>query len=727
MVSIEESQSPPPPVDLPQLKSALENDPSQPQRWLAYLEGLMARGEGAAAWQVLELGRRSGLQGEALERMVLRLSESFPALADMETLALSFGEGRLDQAIRLGRALTLSFPGHGFAWKVLGAALPGQDSLGQALACARRGAMLLRGDAEAHGSLGNVCKLAGLWLEAAGAYRRALVIRPDDEQLLYNLGNALRELDRMEEAASGFQHALRLNPALAEGHNNLGNALQHLGRYAEAVLSYRCALVLSPAYLKAQNNQGNAWKNQQLLDLAEANYCRALTIDPQLAELHNNLGNVRQKLGNPGDAAVCYRRALALLPDHGEVYSNLGNILKDLEQYADAQGCCRRALQIRPDYTQAYVNLGVILELCDRLAEAERCLRQALQLEPGYDRALINLGNVLKNQGRLEAAAASYRLALAAEPGSAEAHWNVSLCQLLAGDLEQGWQEYEWRWQTEFGLKHDRGFAQPRWRGKEDLTGKTVLVHAEQGLGDTLQFCRYAGRLAALGARVLLEVQAPLRVLLQNLPGVAQVLARGVSLPHFDYHCPLLSLPGALGVKLKNLDGAAYLQADAQRLALWRARLPVTGKRRLGLVWCGNPKHNNDRSRSIALGQFELLAGNGADCYCLQRELRPGDLQILDRRRDIRFIGGALQDFGDTAAVVSLLDLVITVDTSVAHLAGAMGKPVWILLPFSPDWRWLRDRMDSPWYRSARLFRQTSPGDWSGVLRSVRLELDNLN
>ncbi len=319
---------------------------------------------------------------------------------------------------------------------------------------------------------------------------------------------------------------------------------------------------------------------------------------------------------------------------------------------------------------------------------------------------------------------ASYRKALTIEPDYAPAHWNESLCRLLIGDFERGWKKYEWRWKCDQDLLATRNFSQPLWLGREDLTGKTILLHAEQGLGDTIQFARYAQAVAQKCAKVILEVQPSLRSLLSEISGAYKVLSRGEPLPEFDFHCPLLSLPLAFNTRLETIPATIpYLGARAAVVKRWEDNLGKRDVPRVGIVWSGLSTNVNDHNRSIALSRLAALAGPSVKLVSLQNEVRAEDEKALAANKQILHFGSELEDFSDTAALVSLMDLVVSVDTSVAHLAGALGKPVWILLPFAPDWRWLVDREDSPWYPTARLFRQPKIGDWDSVIDKVKQDL----
>jgi hypothetical protein len=379
-----------------------------------------------------------------------------------------------------------------------------------------------------------------------------------------------------------------------------------------------------------------------------------------------------------------------------------------------------RAIALKPDYAEAYNNRGIALGALDRPADALQSYERAIALRPDYAEAFYNRGNALRELHRHRDAVQSYERAIALKPDYAAAHWNLADCRLLLGDFTLGWQEYEWRWKLEQASHAERDFPQPLWLGAQPLEGRTILLHSELGMGDTLQFCRYAQAVAALGAKVVLEVQPPLLPLLADLDGVAQAVPRGAALPAFDCHCPLMSLPLAFKTDATNIPATIpYLRSDAARVAAWREKLGPKSKPRVGVVWSGSMSQRNDK-RSMALVEMLPLVGDWAEWISLQKDVRESDAPLLASRADLRHVGDALQDFADTAAVIELLDVLVTVDTSVPHVAGAMGKPVWILLPFNAhDWRWMLDREDSIWYPTARLFRQAAIGDWASVISQV--------
>lgn len=558
---------------------------------------------------------------------------------------------------------------------------------------------------------------------AEAVYREILQKQPRQFDALQLLATIAAQRHQSDEAVALFDRALAIKPDHAASYNNRGIALRNLGRLDEALASYDKAIRLKPDYVDALNNRGIALREQKRAEAALASYDQALAIRPAHAEVLFNRGEVLLELQRPQAALHSFESALAARPRYAEALNGCGKAQQDLGWLTEALASFRRALEIRADHADTLNHCGTVLADLGRIDEALQCHERALQLAPSNARALANRGNALQAAGRMAEARQSYDQALALEPGNAELHWNSSLCRLLEGDFIRGWAEYEWRWKVQPLAGEWRDPGAPLWLGADDPRGKTVLLHAEQGLGDTIQFCRYAAPLAQRGARVILEVQPALKELMQQLEGPQRVLARGESLPTFDMHCPLLSLPLAFGAGPSNIAGAPYLRSDPRKAADWSEKLGPRIGRRIGLAWSGGATHANDRRRSIPLDAFKTLLVSGADYVCLQNDLRPADQAVLASLPDIRYVGEALRDFSDTAALIEGMDLVITVDTSVAHLAGAMGKPAWILLPFAPDWRWLLGREDSPWYGSARLFRQPAPGDWASVLEAVKARL----
>ena len=450
---------------------------------------------------------------------------------------------------------------------------------------------------------------------------------------------------------------------------------------------------------------------------------RAVKVDGGSTDATSNLGLAFHGAGRFEDAIAHYRTALALAPHHAEIRYNLGNAFLALDRIDEALASYDETLANNASHVGAWVNRGNTLLRFNRPAEALASYDHALALMPGHPQILTNRGHALRRLDRPREALDNFAAALARSPEFPEAHFEAALAHLTLGDFASGWKAYEWRWKTGAFADKRRSFRQPLWLGNVPLAGKTILLHAEQGFGDTLQFIRYAPLLATQGARVVCEVQPELVSLLSPLDRV-EVVAKGGELPPFDLHCPLLSLLLAFGTELSAIPAEIpYLAASATHLAHWRDRLPQ-GNLRAGFVWSGSRAHKNDANRSIPLARLAPVIQNlPFTCVSLQREMRDADRQVLQRLPNLVDLGPELCDFTDTAAVISLLDVVVSVDTAVAHLAGALGKPVVILLPHAADFRWLRERGDTPWYPTAKLLRQPAFGDWDSVLGGLAVEL----
>ncbi|HTJ92542.1 MAG TPA: tetratricopeptide repeat-containing glycosyltransferase family protein [Pararobbsia sp.] len=541
--------------------------------------------------------------------------------------------------------------------------------------------------------------------EAEASYREVLALRPRHLDAMQLLGTLALQSARLDEGIEWLSRASAIDARQPVIHSNLAFALNALGRHDEA--------------------------------LARADKAIALARD--LADAHNNRGNALAGLNRAADAVTSFDRAIALQPSMPEAWNNRGCALRDLGLAEEAVQSCERAIALRSEYADAWSNRANALSDLNRPDDAKTSYERALAIQPEFADGWSNLGLTLVDLGEHDSALRCYERALAINPAHASAHWHQALCLLETGQFDPGWQAYEWRWQRA-SLRHARrSFAQPLWLGETPIEGKTLLLHAEQGLGDTLQFCRYAARVAQLGAKVVLMVPAPLVRLLANLDGVDVLVEEGQPLPEFDVHCPLLSLPLALGTTLATIPAdVPYLCADANRAPAWRERVASVagGRMRVGIVWAGgNRPHvpelrKNDARRSMSLDRLRpVLAVNGVQFFSLQKG--PAAAQLDAWREDARMgdrivdFTQAIDDFADTADLIDALDLVISVDTSTAHLAGAMGKPVWILNRFDTCWRWLLERDDSPWYPSARLFRQPALGDWQSVIDRVREALEH--
>lgn len=478
-----------------------------------------------------------------------------------------------------------------------------------------------------------------------------------------------------------------------------------------------------PSSFGAWNVLGAAAARLGRLELAVAAFRRAIELQPKQAGVHSNLGSVLQAQGRFDEALIACQDALRLNPEHAEAYNNLGNALQKLGRVSEAVAAYERALALRPQFAEASSNLSNALLLEGRLDEAVGSCRRALSVNPHYPEAHINLGNALKSQGRFDEARGAYERALAIDPDCVEAHWNRSLVLLLQGEFREGWQEYEWRWKRR-AAEPARASARPLWLGQESLHGKTILLWGEQGLGDQIQFARFAEEVSKLGARVILELKQPLMRAFHGVRGVTRLASsrEPVGDEEFDYHCPLMSLPLALQSQLAAVPRPVVLRAHTTEIKTWQSRL-AAGTLKIGLAWSGNARHTNDRNRSIPLAMLSTLLAEDAEWISLQKEVRPTDRATLEALPAIRHFGDTLDDFVDTAALCENCDLIISVDTSVAHLAASIGRPVWLLLPFVPDWRWLCERDSSPWYPSVRIYRQTQAGEWHEILRRLQQDL----
>ncbi|MGB6353301.1 MAG: tetratricopeptide repeat protein [Steroidobacteraceae bacterium] len=480
-----------------------------------------------------------------------------------------------------------------------------------------------------------------------------------------------------------------------------------------------------PAPLREKLRQADELRVQGRFDDARALGEEILRAEPRCFDALYLLGVTAAQTGNPGAAVTLIDKALAINPGHAAAYCNRGAAQQALGQLDAALGSYEKAVSIKADYALAHNNRGYLLAVLGRPGEALQSFDAAIRSRADYAEAHVGRGNAFKALNQLQAALDCYDRAIALRADYAEAYFNRAIARLLDGDFERGWIDFEWRWRKPQGSagKLWRDFPQPLWLGAESIAAKTLFVHCETGLGDTLQFCRYAKLLSDLRARVILQVQPPLIGVLAGLAGVSQLLAEGDAPPDFDYHCPLLSLPLAFKTRLGSIPAPGkYLTVGAARVAQWRAKLADSAKPCVGLIWRGDPNNREDRSRSIPLREFLQQLPTGPRYVSLQREVQESERQAIAANPAVSIIAETL-DFADTAAVCECLDLVISVDTSVAHLSAALAGRTWILLSFSPDCRWLLHRQDSPWYPSVTLYRQEGIGDWRGVLARVAADL----
>ena len=540
--------------------------------------------------------------------------------------------------------------------------------------------------------------------EAVKLIGAALAINPKDAMAQNNHSAALVNLGRYEAAVQSADTAITLHPDFAGAFNNRGNAFMGLKQFQRAIESYDRAIALKPEHADVHSNRGSALAELGDNSAALQSYDRAIALKPDLAKAYGGRAIVLDRLGQWGAALASWDRAVALEPRVADFLCGRGGTLRGRKNYDAALQSYDRAIALKPDLADAHYNRGLVLFDMGRHEDALQSYEQALALQPNFATAQNNRGIVLSEMGRHQAAVESYERAIAAQPDYTDAHTNLGMAYLRLGNFDKGWENYEWRLKNPDLRRLVRDFAQPQWTGRDPLAGKTILLHNEQGLGDALHFSRYAKLVADLGARVVLEVPGSLTHLLAGLDGVAQVAARGEPLPAFDFHCPLLSLPFAFKTNLQSIPvSARYVATDPGKVVAWRAKLGEKTKPRIGLTWSGNALQKDDHSRSIPFHDFVRMLPSGFEYVSLQKDVRGQDRGALSARPDILQFADDLADFSDTAALCELMDMVVTVCTSTAHLAGAMGKPLWVLLPFNPCWRWLTDRTDSPWYPSAKL------------------------
>ncbi len=582
-------------------------------------------------------------------------------------------------------------------------------------------------------NLGNIFHELKDYEKAIDYYEKSIKIDPNYYEAWSNKGNVLYELKRYKEAVVHHDNSIELNPNYAEAWCNKGNALAKLTRYEEAIAHHEKAIGLNPNYAQAWCNRGVVLNQVGRYEEALISCIKANDLNLLDADAWSNRGFALNELKLYEDSLGACSRAIEINPHHADAWSNLGVALNELNRYEDSLEACSRAIEINPHHADAWSNLGVALNELKRYEEAVTSYDKAIDCRPNFYEALYNRGVALNELKRYEEALASYNSAIESRPNGYEAYWNKGLSLLLQGDFKNGLPLYEHRWSVNEGgyAAAKRSFDQPTWLGLESLKGKTIFIYAEQGFGDFIQFCRYTKLICDLGARVILETPKALVNLLANLEGVSHLITQGEQPPPFDYQCPLLSLPLAFQTDLESIPPVdstiqANFAKNSTKIAEWKERLGLRITPRVGLAWSGNPKQRNDRNRSLTLEQLIKVLPTGFEYVSLQKEIREVDRLTLQCNPSILNFASSIHDFEDTAALIDQMDLVISVDTSVAHLSGTMGKETWILLPHAPDWRWLLDRDDCPWYPSVKLYRQNTIGDWGGVLAKVKADLQGL-
>lgn len=563
--------------------------------------------------------------------------------------------------------------------------------------------------------------------EAIQWIEKLLAATPGTPQIFFIYAEMLAQQNKFIEAIGAYKRALALQPRYAKAFCGLGSASEKTGNDKDAIDAYKSALAIDSNYPEALNNLGVIYHKRG--DACEAIRCfaAATAARPDYPFPLNNLGMLRLNEGNLDEAELLLRKALTLAPNYPEALNNLGMVFHARGDLVGSRRLYQKALDLQPNNPDALNNLGTIFLQQDDFEGSESVFNRVLELHSGHSDALNNLGNVLKNTGRIREAISAYERAIELKPDKPDYHHNLAMALLAAGRFEPGWREFEWRWKTSQFAGEQKHTDKPLWTGEPD-EGKVLLICAEQGYGDTIQFCRYAPLAAAAGMRVILEVQPALTKIMGSLRHIEHVTAQGRLSPDFDFYCPLMSLPLVFGTTLQTIPAdVPYLAPSAERVGDWRDRLAdiSNSELKVGLVWAGSARLASpdliaaNRRRSMAPELFApLMDVPGVRFFSLQKggPRAPGKFGLVDFMRDCR-------DFADTAGLVANLDLVISVDTAVAHLAGAMAKPVWLLNRFDSCWRWLQSTDASPWYSTFRIFRQRRPGDWGGVISTAKDQL----
>jgi tetratricopeptide (TPR) repeat protein len=674
--------------------------------------------------------RREGQHERAVE-MFGRAIEAAPGNAEYRWnyAAACFALKRFDEAVEAyGEASRLS-PGSAAYRNDIGVVLARQGKHDEAAECYREAIRLNPAFPDAHNNLGNAIRVKGRLDEAVACYQEALRLRPAYPEAHNNLGIALRHKGKLAEAVASYQEALRLRPAYPEAHNNLGLALAAQGRHEAAAVCYQQAARLKPDYTEAILNLAGAWNDLNRHDDAVNAYRQAIRSRPNDARAHKNLGITLARQEKLDDAIASYREAIRLRPNFADAHNDLGIALARKQQFEDAAASYREALKHRPNYAEAHNNLGNALRNLGRFDEALAAYDRAVELKPNYADAFNNRGIAFAEQGRFDDAVASYARCLKLRPTHVDAHLNRSLTWLRQGNYALGWAEYEWRHRKRNAAPKTQ--VQPLWNGYPP-SGQRILLVCEQGLGDTLQFIRYAPLLKERGATVIFECPSKLMKVLGTMHGIDQLYPQGQDPPEHDMYALLMTVPGLLGTAPDAIPAQVpYLEADPGLVAQWKRELAVYPEFKVGINWQGNRKYAGDFHRSMPLRHFAALARvPGVRLFSLQKYDGLEQLKALDGAFPVVDLGSRLDEatgpFMDTAAVLMNLDLFVTSDTAVAHLAGALGVPVWVPLSSAPGWQWMLAREDCPWYPTMRLFRQPRLGEWPAVFDRIAAELARL-
>ena len=727
-------------ASLPYLKTALAVNPAQGQYALSYAEALLTTGQAGEALNVLQAAIKRGFNTPAVQALRQKIEASMlnaaatgaaPTPAEIDRLVDLFNAGQHTELESRARSLLERCPDSGLAWKVLGASLQAQGK--EALPALQRSAALLPDDAEAHCNLGIAQQSIGELDNAIASYRRALEIKSDFAEAYFGLGVILQIIGQLDDAVTNYRNALKIKPGYTKVYLNLGVALETLGRFDDALASFRRVLEMTPDCAEAHNNLGNTLKAAGQIDNALASYRLALKIKPDYAKAHYNLGSVLQSLGQFDGAIASFRNALEIKPDYADAHNNMGVALEELGQFDYAVVSYTRALEINPDFADAHANLGNVLQDLGQLDSAVASYIKAIEIKQYCAIAHRNMADALNKLEQVDSALASYANALEINPDSADTRLNRAFCLLEIGRYSEGWPEYEYRWDTSKPKRSRPATALPQWDGHRPASGERLLVFEEQGLGDRLQFARYLPLAAACfpgGVSLVSDmIDGALSTLLRRSFSDVEILeATPSDQSAWQWQCPLLSLPLAFGTTLDTIPmRVPYLIPDPVRVACWQARIAELGlpatTRRIGVVWKTGQTMRNAAMRSLALQQLApLLDLPGCVWFSLQKEPDPDKAPWVTSGELIDW-SEEFGDFDETAALAMNLDLIISVDTAMAHLAGGLGRPTWLLNRHASEWRWMRNREDSLWYPTMRIFTQKKAGEWDEVVRRVATAL----
>ncbi len=670
--------------------------------------------------------------------------------------------GQLFDAQRLYLRILRKIPMHFEVLHMLGVSYLQEKAYQTGIPSIEKALIVKPDSAEAHFNLGNAYRELKQFDRAIVSYRRTIALKPDFVDAHNNLGNTLQDAKHFKEAIACFESLLAIRPDYCDAHNNLGVIYRALGQYDQAIASYRQALALNPDYAEAHYNIGVIHSDHKRYTEAIESYKQAIGLKPDHARAHHNLGEAHGQLEQYEESITCYMIALAIKPDYVDAGYHLGLIYLELKQYPkalaalthavnlepedekalnslgvcysevenheEALACFKKAVAINPDYAKAHFNMGVALNELYRFEEAVDCYKKALTLLPDHAEAHYNMGVSHNELYHYEEAKVWYERALSLKPDLVEATFNIGLIMLQFGQLEEGWAKYQLRRQSRKAIPLPEA-PYPAWSGEQDISGCNLLIQLEQGLGDSIQMLRYVHLLEQQNITCWIQAHPPLvKLIARNFPKV-RIIERDVFPKDIDYHVLVMSLPFAM----KTFSEAAiprsvpYLIADPARISYWRERL-VFPHPLVGLVWRGNPTHKNDRNRSMKLAELMPVITANPDIrfVTLQKDLTQPEKELLEPHPNVRILDSELTDFDESAAVISNLDLLLTVDSAPAHLAGALAVPTWILLCFCGEWRWLTERSDSPWYPTVELIRQKTVAVWSDVIAETNRKLSNL-